>query len=73
MKIHITSKFSMKEQIKFKKIITFRMIKYTIKYLWDDCNNPNQKISEGFDTLQKNIITTMIYYLMKYSKLMTKL
>ena len=73
MKIHITSKFSMNEQIKFKKIITFRMIKYTIKYLWDDCNNPNQKISEGFDTLQKNIITTMIYYLMKYSKLMTKL
>lgn len=63
----------MKEQIKFKKIIAFRMIKYTIKYLWDDCNNPNQKISEGFDTLQKNIITTMIYYLMKYSKLMTKL
>ena len=63
----------MNEQIEFKKIIAFRMIKYTIKYLWDDCNNPNQKISEGFDTLQKNIITTMIYYLMKYSKLMTKL
>ena len=63
----------MNEQIEFKKIIAFRMIKYTIKYLWDDCNNPNQKISEGFDTLQKNIITTMIYYLMKYSKLMTKM
>lgn len=71
--MHIISKFLMNEQIEFKKIIAFRMIKYTIKYLWDDCNNPNQKISEGFDTLQKNIITTMIYYLMKYSKLMTKL
>ena len=54
MKLHIISKFFMKEQIKFKIL----MVNNNVKYLWDEFNITNIRISEGLDILQNNIITS---------------
>ena len=53
MKLHIISKFFMKEQIKFKIL----MVNNKVKNLWDEFII-NIRISEGLDILQNNIITS---------------